>query len=216
MRTLAFVTQKGGSGKSTIASSLAVAAMEAGEKVAVVDTDPQKSLMGWAKTRGADDVHVEAATGAKLGDALKALAKKGYTLAIVDTPGADLVTVAHAIKASDLCVVPARPTAFDIWASAAVCKALKEHRKEFVFLLNQCPPAQQSARIEDGAKALEAMGGLVTPLVLSRVDFQDATRNGLGATEINAGGAAASEIRALWASLRRRLARAKPAARKAA
>jgi chromosome partitioning protein len=44
MRTLVFAQQKGGVGKSILAASLGVAAQEAGEKVYLVDTDPQGSL----------------------------------------------------------------------------------------------------------------------------------------------------------------------------
>ena len=58
MRTIAFVSQKGGSGKSTIASSLAVAAHEMQEKVCAIDMDPQGSLMNWGRTRAAGDVEV--------------------------------------------------------------------------------------------------------------------------------------------------------------
>jgi len=67
-------------------------------------------------------------------------------------------------------------------------------------------------------EALEEMGGLISPLILSRVDYQEAARHGLGVTELNPNGAAAEEMRALWTSIRRRLAKAKPrtAARKAA
>src|SRR5208337_3308952 len=89
--------------------------------------------------------------------------------------------------------------------------ALTEVGGEFVFLLNQCPPAQQTARVNDGVAALEEMGGLISPLVLSRVDYQEAARHGWGVTELNASGAAAVEMRALWASLKRRLARGKSA-----
>ena len=60
MRTIAFVGQKGGSGKSTIASSLAVAAHEANERVCVIDMDPQRSLIDWVKTRGPSDIEVVA------------------------------------------------------------------------------------------------------------------------------------------------------------
>jgi chromosome partitioning protein len=62
------------------------------------------------------------------------------------------------------------------------------------------------------------MGGMISPLVLARVDYQEAARHGLGVTEINPHGAAAVEMRALWNSIKRRLARAatKPATRKAA
>jgi chromosome partitioning protein len=69
--------------------------------------------------------------------------------------------------------------------------------------------------VEEGAAALEAMGGLLTPLVLSRVDYQEAARHGRGVTEVNPNGAAAGEIKALWSSIKRRMARGKPA-RKAA
>ena len=65
--------------------------------------------------------------------------------------------------------------------------------------------------------ALEAMGGLLSPLVLARVDYQEAARRGWGVTEYNPGGAAADEMRALWASLKKRLkAKAQRSANKAA
>jgi chromosome partitioning protein len=85
-----------------------------------------------------------------------------------------------------------------------------------VFLLNQCPPAQQSARVEEGMVALEAMGGLISPLVTSRVDYQESARHGLGVTEWNPSGAAADEMRKLWSSIKRRFNKAKSTSRKAA
>ena len=218
MRTIAFVTQKGGSGKSTIASSVAVAAHDAGERVFILDLDPQQSLVKWSKTRGQSDVPVEVATSGKLGAALAALEKSGITLCIIDTAGADTPAAAAAMKASDLCVIPSRPNVFDLWASEMTRKVLREMRKEFVFLLNQCPPAQQSARVEEGVEALEAMGGLISPLVASRVDYQEAARHGLGVTELNPSGLAADEMRKLWSSIKRRMNKGKASsgARKAA
>src|ERR1700730_5729259 len=117
MRTIAFVTQKGGSGKSTLASSLAVAAHEAGERAFIIDMDPQSSLVNWAKTRGADDVPVCAATPEKLPALLNALEKKGVTLVIIDTAGADGPSSSAAMKAADLNIIPTRPNIFDLWAS---------------------------------------------------------------------------------------------------
>lgn len=209
MRTIAFVTQKGGSGKSTLASSLAVAAHAAGERVFVIDMDPQRSLVNWAKTRGLDDVPVSAVTAAKLPATLAAIEKNGFTLVVIDTAGAEGGSSSAAMKAADLNIIPCRPSIFDLWASEQTRALLKELRSEFVFVLNQCPPAQQTARVEEGAAALEAMGGLITPLVLARVDYQEAARHGLGVTEINPNGAAAAEIKALWSSIKRRVARGK-------
>jgi len=63
---------------------------------------------------------------------------------------------------------------------------------------------------------LEDLGGLLSPPVQSRLDYQEAGRRGLGATEVDPEGPAADEMRALWASLRRRLSKLKGATKKAA
>lgn len=216
MRTIALVTQKGGSGKSTLAACLAVAAQEAGERVFVIDMDPLKSLVNWSKLRGESDVAVEAVPPGKLMAVLNALSRKGITLVIIDTPGTSSPATTAAMKAADLCIIPARPNVFDLWASEVTRAAAKEARREFVFVLNQCPPANQSARVEQGSQALEAMGGLLTPLISARVDFQEAARHGLGVTELAPYGDAADEIRKLWNSMKRRLAKVKQPSRKAA
>ncbi|HLH50309.1 MAG TPA: ParA family protein, partial [Roseiarcus sp.] len=206
MRIISFVTQKGGSGKSTLASSLAVAAKEAGERVFVIDLDPQGSLLAWAKTRGADDVPVSAVSPGRLPATLAALEKNGFTLAIIDTAGAESAAALAAMKEADLNIIPSRPNVFDLWASELTRATLRKMRADYVFVLNQCPPAQQTARVEEGAAALEAMGGLITPLVLSRVDYQEAARQGRGVSEIHPTGAAAAEMKAMWSSIKRRLA----------
>lgn len=215
MRIISFVTQKGGSGKSTLASSLAVAAKEAGERVFVIDLDPQGSLLAWAKTRGADDIPVSAVSPGRLPATLAALEKNGFTLAIIDTAGAESAAALAAMKEADLNIIPSRPNVFDLWASELTRATLRKMRADYVFVLNQCPPAQQTARVEEGAAALEAMGGLITPLVLSRVDYQEAARQGRGVSEIHPTGAAAAEMKAMWSSIKRRMAKGKPA-RKAA
>jgi len=211
MRTIALVTQKGGSGKSTLASSLAVAAHEAGERVFLIDMDPQASLSRWYKVRKDNSIGCEALTAGRLPAAIAALEKAGVTLVIIDTPGTESPIAQAAMKAADLCLIPARPNVFDLWASESTRKMVRELRKEYAFLLNQCPPVQQSARVEEGAKALEAMGGVVTPFISARVDFQEAARHGYGVTEVNPWGAASEEIQKLWGSLKRRLAKIAPA-----
>ena len=205
MRTIAFVTQKGGSGKSTLAACIAVAAQEAGERVFLIDLDAQKSLSKWAETRDDGDMPVASMSAGKLPKALAKLAESKVSLVIIDTPGADSALTDAAISAADLCVIPARPAVFDIWSSEVTRARIKAQHKPYVFLLNQCPTFADSARVQEGAAALEAMGGLITPPIVSRVDFQEAAREGMGVTEIAPHGKAADEIRRLWSSLKRRL-----------
>lgn len=205
MRTIAFVMQKGGTGKSTIASSLAVVAHQSGERVCVLDLDPQESLVAWREKRGRDDIPVEAVAAERLETRLESLAAQGITICILDTAGTGSPAAITAMRAADLNIIPVRPNAFDLWASAMTRKIVRGLGKEVAFLLNQCPPLQQSGRVQDGIRALEQEGALLVPPIVSRVDYQDATRRGAGVTEINRSGLAAAEIRRLWQSIEARL-----------
>ena len=216
MRTVAMITQKGGSGKSTLAACLAVVAQEAGERVFLIDMDPQKSLTKWARRRDDKTMPIETVSAGKLPEALAALANGNVTLVVIDTPATDTPAAEAAMKAADLCIIPARPTIFDIWSSEVTRGKLKTLSKDFAFVLNQCPAMQESQRVLDGAAALESMGGLLRPLVASRVAYQEAAREGMGPTELEPDGKAAEEMRTLWASLKRRMARVKTAEKKRA
>ncbi len=216
MRTVAMITQKGGSGKSTLAACLAVVAQEAGERVFLIDMDPQKSLTKWARRRDDKTMPIETVSAGKLPEALAALANGNVTLVVIDTPATDTPAAEAAMKAADLCIIPARPTIFDIWSSEVTRGKLKTLSKDFAFVLNQCPAMQESQRVLDGAAALESMGGLLRPLVASRVAYQEAAREGMGPTELEPDGKAAEEMRTLWASLKRRIARVKTAEKKRA
>ena len=209
MRTIALVTQKGGSGKSTLSASLAVEAQANRETVFMVDMDPQRSLTTWAQNRNDEHLGVEAVEPAQLHSVLAALEASGVTLAIIDTPASLSEASEAAMLAADLVVIPVRPTVFDIWSSEATWRRIRELQRDSVFVLNQCPIVQGNRRLREGAAALESMGGILQPMISARVDYQEAMLRGLGPTEVNASGAAAEEIRQLWQSLRRRLARAK-------
>jgi chromosome partitioning protein len=201
MLVVSFVTQKGGTGKSTLASSLAVAAHEAGDCVSILDLDPQQSLVKWSMNRQKGDIAVETVALGMLDPKLELLAESGVTLCILDTWGIESATTAAAINASDLCIIPVRPNVFDLWVGEMTRKVIRGLGKNCVFLLNQCPPAQQSVRVQAGVRALEAMGGLISPAIPMRVDFQDAARSGLGVTEVNRFGQAAEDMRNLWRSI---------------
>jgi chromosome partitioning protein len=105
------------------------------------------------------------------------------------------------MQAADLCIIPVRPNAFDLWASDVTRRKVRSLGKDAVFLLNQCPPLQQGPRVQAGVQALEAAGALLSPVIVSRVDYQDAGRSGAGVTEVNRSGLAAEEMRKLWASV---------------
>ena len=205
MRTIAFLTQKGGAGKTSLAASIGVAAMEAGERVFLIDMDPQASLMAWGNRREAEEPAVDKTTPDKLPGALASLAKRGdYTLAIVDTQGADTAATAAAMRVADLSLIPARPSILDIEASRPTMAALSRLNRPFAFVLNQCPPGR-SGRPQDAGRALGLLGVLAQPFIAQRAAHLDALALGVGVTELAGDGKAADEIRQLWHWIDRRL-----------
>lgn len=205
MRTIAFVTQKGGAGKTTLAASLAVAAAGAGERVVALDFDPQGSLARWGQRRGAANPSLrllveqfEAGRLPRLGAILERIADTGFTLAVFDTPGANSEAARTVAETADLCLLPARPTHLDIEATAGTFRAIYSSKRRAAFVLNQCPPTPRSARAADAAKYLSELGVLAEPMLCSRIDYQDALAAGLGVTEHDSDGRASQEIIALW------------------
>jgi chromosome partitioning protein len=197
MKVLTLASQKGGSGKSTLAASLAVAAHQAGERVVVVDMDPQGSLAEWGRIRAGSDLIFREVKPSELVRWLGETRRvKAVSLIIVDTPGAYGPDVALTLQHSDFALVPVRPSAMDLRAARPTVDRLKELRRPFGFVLNATNPVTQ-ARTADALAALEA-GGLVAPPVADRTDFRDAAASGLGVSEINPTGKAAAEIVALW------------------
>jgi chromosome partitioning protein len=208
MRTIALVTQKGGTGKTTLAVSLAVAAAEAGEKVLALDLDPQGSLATWGDMRSAENPHVErlpVAQVANLPVLLAGLGKKGFTLAILDTAGADNPVTHAAMKVADLCLVPLRPTKLDSLAVAPTVQAVCRLGRPFAFVLTQCSTIPRNSRAAEMAAGLQTLGVLAEPMIAQRADHQDAFASGQGVTEYATDSKAAKEVRGLVQWLTHRL-----------
>jgi chromosome partitioning protein len=196
MQVVSLVSQKGGSGKSSLVVSLAVAAQERGLKVYIVDLDPQGTAKNWFERRQAEKPEVATVEPSKLPIALSALKRQGIDLVLVDTAGVDTPATTAAMAASDLCLIPARPSVADIEASRVTVRALNKLGRPFGFVINQAP-AGRSVRTTDAYRVLQ-LGGVVVPATLAlRTDHLDALAMGLGVTERDPAGKAADEIRAL-------------------
>ncbi len=204
MRAVALVSAKGGSGKSTLAISLGVAAVEAGERVFLIDVDPQGSLASWGSRRQFEAPDVDRISPDKIEAAVGGLARAGYSLAVIDTPGIDTAAAAVAMRVADLSLIPARPSTLDLEAARPTMAALARLDRRYAFVLNACP-AGRSSRLEDAGRALSLLGILAVPPIVQRADHVDAIGLGLGVTEHQPDGKAAVEIRALWAWVKRRM-----------
>ena len=196
MRTIAFVTQKGGSGKSTLCVNLAVAAQEAGASVCILEMDRQATISDWAEIRKAEAPEVAQIDATQIDAVFARLADCDYDYVFIDTPGVDSPGALAAMRAADLCIVPSRPTPADLRAVRPTLAAIYRLQKRFAFVLNQTPA--RSYRVRDASEGLISLGVLPDVNVVLRNDHQDAIGVGQGVTEFNPRGQAADEIRRLW------------------
>jgi chromosome partitioning protein len=203
MRVIAFVTQKGGSGKTTLCVNLAVAAELAGARVLVVDLDPQATAEAWYQDREAATPRLVRAAAGELARVIEAARRQGFSHVLVDTPGRDEPGVATAIRAADFCVVPCRPTPADMKATPATVATIRRLAKPVAFVLTQTPP--RSFRNREAQSGLAMLAPVAPVGIVLRSAFQDAHGAGLGITEYEPEGKGAEEIRDLWRWLERKL-----------
>ena len=107
-------TMKGGSGKSTVASCLAVHWHLRGRRPTLVDADPQRSIMRLvSRERALGGVAVvEDATDEAANTARRIAAGGG--LVIIDTPGFRSKTTLDCLAVADFVLVPVKPSPFDV------------------------------------------------------------------------------------------------------
>jgi chromosome partitioning protein len=197
MHVIALASRKGGAGKTTLASHLAVEAeMASAGPVALVDTDPQGGLAGWWNARAADTPHwIDPVHG--LPSAVTAARVGGYGVLVIDTPPSAAETIAGVIEVADLVVIPVRPSPNDLRAVGGTIELARRARKRMVFVVSQ---ATQRARITaEAAIALSQHGTVAPVMVHHRVDFAVSMTSGGTVGELDPDGRGAGEVRALWA-----------------
>lgn len=200
MQTIAVLNQKGGSGKTTIATHLATALMRVGHDILLVDSDPQGSARDWAAVREDQPVPVVGIDRPTIGRDLKNLARKDYVIIDGAPQAADLA--ASAIKAADFILIPVQPSPYDIWATAELVDLVKQRieitdgKLQAAFIVSR---AIKGTRI--GAEVIEALHGYELPILESRITqrviYPTTAASGTTVFDKEPKGAAALEMEAL-------------------
>lgn len=197
MKKIVLLSQKGGSGKTTLTVHLAVAAQSSGEDVVIVDIDPQASATAWSDLRGELSPEVTTVSPSSLTNVLKASQSVGKTLAIIDTAPHSAPGAVQAALVGDLILIPCRPTAFDLAAIGAAVNIVKASQKKAAFILNACH--QRSPEVKEAREALLSYGFPVIPIEIGdRRAYARAVASGKAVTEFEKSGKAAQNINALW------------------
>ena len=202
MKMLGVLSRKGGVGKTTLATHMAVLAGQAGLRTLLVDLDPQRSAAAWWRTRASETPHLVETVPGDLRNILDAAAEDGVELVVVDTRPSLETDVAHVAALADFVLVPTRPAIFDLRAVTDTLDIVKGVTRRSMVVLNGCPPprgAGEASVVIDARHALAAFGVTVAPVsVVHRSAFPGAAVDGLTACETDPDSKASKEMRALW------------------
>ena len=198
MQVISLIAQKGGVGKTTLATCLAVQAVEQGKQVLVIDLDPQATASFWSDTRGKpDDPAVMSIQPVRLPAVLKAAGDAGTDMVIIDGAAVSKEVAYSAAEVSDLVLVPFKAAVFDINSVAQTVQTIKQVGSRYALVLTFVPPQGKET---DEAKDIAAqLGSNFCPVLIgNRKAFFRAQSSGLAVQEFEPDGKAAEEIKALY------------------
>lgn len=209
-KVISVLNQKGGAGKTTLSVHIATALARKGEKVLLIDADPQGSALDWSAARQAVPLFpVAGLPKASIHKELPGLAA-GYSMVLIDGPPRVYDVAQSAIMASDLVLIPVQPSPYDVWAAKEIVDMLGEasvykEKLKSAFVINR--KIVNTAIGRDVAGALtEYPVPVLRSSVCQRVAFAESAGQGLTVYDLDSHHPACKEIDALVAELRRLIA----------
>ena len=186
--------EKGGTGKTTLATNLAALRASYNKDVLLVDTDRQESASSWCYVREEENRKPRISSILKFGAGVRSelleLSKK-YDDLVVDSGGRDSVELRAAMLAADIAIIPMRATQFDLWTISRLSKLVEEvkqvNEKLTTYLMINAASTNPSVKeVDDAEEYLSNFQHLkmLKSVVRERIAFHKAAADGLSVCEL--------------------------------
>lgn len=200
MKTIAILSQKGGTGKTTLALNLAAAAEQLKSQSVVIDLDPQASAKFWydlrVKTIKKETPVVISAQAAVLDHVILKAKKHGADLVIIDTAPHSESSALAAARAADLIIIPCRPSYFDLTAIKTTIDLALMAKTPTAAVLTAVPPR---GFLPEEASMVLSMQLTLSPVRIGhRAAFVHSLTTGSSVLEYDPRGKAANEIKSFY------------------
>ena len=206
MKIITIATQKGGAGKTTLATNLATASAKKGLLTLIIDADNQKTAINWFKKRdNQENPLVIAANDQATLEKLFSIAKTNKIERIfIDTQGADSELVKFSVLHSDFILIPCSSGGFDVESQFTTAAAILKAEKQAAFIITKT-----ASRGQELAETKAILTGLNIPVSEHKTTllkaYKDAALLGQGVIESEPKGKAATEITSLFEWLEKKL-----------
>jgi chromosome partitioning protein len=205
-KIIAILNQKGGAGKTTLSTNLARALQLGGDRVLLVDSDPQGSARDWNAAGDGNLLPVIGLDRPTLAKDILAILENQDWLVIDGAPQIAELAVA-AIKCADVILIPVQPSPYDVWACEDLVDIIKTRQEvtngkpKAAFVISRVIKNTQLSK--EIGEALEGYGLPVFKHFTSqRVIYPKTASTGTTVLDADESGEAAAEIRAIAQELK--------------
>ena len=197
MTIIAIVSQKGGSGKTTLSVNLAAAAEATGAVALIIDTDPQATASQWGAWRADRAPEVIDSAPPRIQAKVEAAKAQGATFIVIDTPPHADGAASRAVEIADLVLIPCRPSAFDLAAIKTTVRLVRLFDKPAHVVFTAGPP-HAPRMYQDAVDLVRGFGVEACLHILpDRAVYRHASAAGASVIEFEPEGKATAEISAL-------------------
>jgi chromosome partitioning protein len=196
MKIWTITNQKGGAGKTVLATNLAVEGSKAGMKTLLIDLDPQQSATKWWEAREAATPLLIKCLYSQLIDNLNSAKQQGFELVVIDTAGREGLKHTEAIENATFAIIPCQPSLDDCRSALPTVDIIKKVKTSFAFVITRCPSSGND--LQEAKNSLSTIGLVCHTPTIERKCYKRAYANNLSVCEYDANDKGAGEIKGIF------------------